>query len=150
MLKNDNYFSFKLSDPKDLPDVLDLLQSLQLPTEGVQKHFGNFFVVRTSSAELIGCAGLEIYDQFGLLRSAGLKPGYQGRSLGLTLVQKIESLALKNKVTAIYLLTETAEGFFSKHGYKVVERMLVPKEIQKSYEYSKVCQQTAIVMYKTL
>ena len=150
MLKQNISLSYRLTNQQDLSNVLDLLQLLQLPTEGVEKQFKNFLVALTPSLKLIGVAGIEEYGQFGLLRSIGIHPSFQGTMVGSTLVQKIEELAKSKKIKELYLLTETAEGFFAKHSYTTVDRMIVPQEIQQSYEYSISCKQTAVVMFKAL
>ena len=47
-------------------------------------------------------------------------------------------------------LTETAARFFSKLGYQVVGRGEVPQAIRVTREFSNLCPDTAIVMFKPL
>ena len=149
MLEINLSLSYRFSEPSDLTNVIHLLEVLHLPVEGVTDQFENYLLL-FSSSELIGCAGLEIYDQFGLLRSVAIKPEFQNKHLGSIMVQKLEELGKSKNITEFYLLTETAKNFFTKHNYKVVSRELVPNEIQNSYEYSTACKISAIVMKKIL
>lgn len=150
MIENSFSFSYRFSEPSDLINVENLLEMLHLPVEGVTEQFENYLLLFNSS-KLIGCAGLEKYGQFGLLRSVAIKPEFQNKHLGSIMVQKLEEFGkLKNNITEFYLLTETAEKFFTKHGYEVVSREFVPSEIQNSFEYSTACKISAIVMKKIL
>ena len=54
--------------------------------------------------------------------------------------------AEKRKLRGIYLLTETAHGFFQKKGFKDVARNEVPEEIKRSAEFSVLCSESAAVM----
>jgi amino-acid N-acetyltransferase len=53
-------------------------------------------------------------------------------------------------VNSIYLLTETAEGFFSKEGFKKIAREQVPPSIKQTHEYSTLCPEDAVCMVKKL
>lgn len=134
----------------DLPAVKKLLKDLHLPIEGVQDQFKNYIILENQSKELIGVAGLEIYNQFGLLRSVAVHQKFQNKNFGTDMVKKVEEFGKSKNLKEIYLLTETAEKFFSKHGYTIVQRDLVPKVIQASYEYSTACKVSAIVMKKCI
>ena len=64
------------------------------------------------------------------------------------LLQGIEDLARAKGIKAIYLLTETASGYFIKKGYQEITRNKVPEDVLGSTEVSFVCPQSAIVMKK--
>ncbi len=55
-----------------------------------------------------------------------------------------------NGIEALVLLTETAEAFFTRHGYLVIERESVPDEIKQSAEFQSLCPDSAICMTKSL
>lgn len=149
-MEQNNEVLIRPSSPHDLPLVEKLLSDLDLPIEGVQDQFNNYFILENISKELIGVAGLEIYNQYGLLRSVAIHQKFQNKHLGTYMVKKVEEFGKSKNLKEIYLLTETAEKFFSKHGYTLVQRDLVPEDIQKSYEYSTACKNSAIVMKKQL
>ena len=148
MLKSDNSLLFKLATPDDLPLVKVLLAENKLPLGGIEDQFETFILAFTDSKKLIGCAGLEKYDHYGLIRSVVVQTAFQHKSLGSKLVEQIENLAKKHAISKLYLLTETAIDFFYKNGYEVITRDDVPKQIQESYEYSIACAVSAVVMKK--
>lgn len=96
--------------------------------------------------ELVGTGGLEIYGSYGLLRSLSVKMGIRGKAVGSTITEYLLEEAKKRKLKGIYLLTETAHGFFLKKGFVDVARDTVPEEVKRSAEFSKLCPQSATVM----
>lgn len=150
MLKSNNYFTSRLSNPADYPAVIKILENLDLPVGGVKDQFENFIILLKDESELIGCAGLEIYKSSGLVRSVAIVPAYQKKKLGSLLVQAVEAQAKTNNLKNLFLLTETAEKFFLKYGYTTISRSQVPTEIQGSFEYTVACKESAIVMKKDI
>jgi amino-acid N-acetyltransferase len=66
------------------------------------------------------------------------------------LVSSIENLAKRKKIYEIYLLTETAENFFKKLDYCIIQKELAPEAIKNTSEFSSVCPQSAVLMTKHL
>ncbi|EHQ24399.1 arsenic resistance N-acetyltransferase ArsN2 [Mucilaginibacter paludis] len=129
--------------------VINLLKAEKLPFEDLPDSLENFLVTIINH-EITGIVGLECYGNVGLLRSMMVAPRFRGRGIAHTLIQHAENLGRNNKLKAIYLLTETASGYFSRKGYQQIARDIVPDEIKQSSEYDGVCPQTAIVMGKSL
>jgi len=129
--------------------VIDLLATEKLPTDDLPQTLGNF-VVAKQGEDVIGVAGIEIYDGYGLLRSVAVSAAYRGKGIANQLLDNIERLAAAKLLREIYLLTETAPEYFSKKGYQKITRAQVPAEVQQSTEFSHVCPQSAIVMKKIL
>ena len=150
MLVVDSSVTVRLAEQQDLAKVKELLQNAHLPIEKIEDQFNNFILLFDDQSTLIGSAGLEIYADFGLIRSVAITKALQNKKLGSLLVDEIEKLAKKKHLTALYLLTETAEKFFTKHGYTVQQRENVPMAIQNSFEYATTCKISAIVMKKDL
>lgn len=146
---NQKTITYRKAEKTDLEAVCQFLQNFQLPVAGVDEQFENFFLLFDSSV-LIGCAGLEFYGNYGLIRSVAIETSYQGKKYGNLIVNILETYAKDKNINELYLLTETAENFFTKLGYEKVERILVPPEIQNSLEYSSACKESAIVMKKDL
>ncbi len=141
---------FKASKPEDISVVTKLLQEQNLPTGGIEDQFENFILVFTHNSEFVGCGGLELYGDYGLVRSMAIRSEFQNKKIGSKLINQIEKVAKDNNIKQLYLLTETAERFFSKHGYSTIERINIPESISNTYEYSVACKQSAIVMSKNL
>lgn len=127
--------------------IIQLLAAEKLPVADLPLSLDNF-VVALQNNEVIGVAGLEIYGHYGLLRSLTVKADYRGQGIADKLLQQIAALSSLNQLSALYLLTETAPGYFEKKGYKKITRADVPVELQQSSEFSHVCPQSATVMKK--
>jgi amino-acid N-acetyltransferase len=130
-------------------DIISLLSSEKLPTDDLPASLDNFLVMIANN-ELIGVVGLEIYGNYGLLRSLAVHPHFRNQNMASKLVGQIEKLAESERLKAIFLLTETAPDYFSRRGYEVITRSEIPAEVQQSTEFSYVCPQSAIAMKKNL
>jgi amino-acid N-acetyltransferase len=93
---------------------------------------------------------MELYGESALLRSMVVHPAYRNRHIAGDLVKLLEQKAISQGITAIYLLTETAENYFTKKGYEKISRKVVPAELLASTEFSHVCPASATVMRKQL
>ncbi|MFX0211656.1 MAG: arsenic resistance N-acetyltransferase ArsN2 [Candidatus Hodarchaeota archaeon] len=133
----------------DEKSVLLLLKEVNLPLEGVTENFDNFFVAY-KDGQLVGCAGIEIYNNFGLLRSVAVHSSSQGYGLGRMLVNTVHKFSVEKGLKKIYLLTETAEKFFSKLNYVAIPRDKVDAKVKQSIEFTSLCPETAICMVKIL
>jgi len=129
--------------------VLALLGDQKLPVSDIPGSLNNF-VIAIEGGEVIGVAGLEVYSNYGLLRSLAVRPEFRGKKIAGKLISRIEAMSFSKGLKAIYLLTETAAGYFKLKFYEEVKRDDVPAEVQASSEFSHVCPQSAIVMKKTL
>src|SRR5665213_5398 len=86
--------------------IVALLIAEKLPAEDLPATLENFRVARRND-EVIGVAGLEIYGDYGLLRSLGVQPAYRSEGVAGKLLGQIETLANSKGLKAICLLTET-------------------------------------------
>ncbi|HEY4195660.1 MAG TPA: arsenic resistance N-acetyltransferase ArsN2 [Mucilaginibacter sp.] len=129
--------------------VVALIAAERLPTEDLQATLENFRIA-IQNDEVIGVAGLEIYGDYGLLRSLAVQPAHRDKGIASKLLKQIEALAGSKGLKAICLLTETAAAYFNKKGYSTITRGDVPTGVQGSSEFSHVCPQSAIVMIKNL
>ncbi|MFX1299642.1 MAG: arsenic resistance N-acetyltransferase ArsN2 [Promethearchaeota archaeon] len=125
----------------NLPAVLQLLETVDLPTEGVKEHFNSFLVGLNTpaDAQVIACVGLEMYVPSALLRSLAVHPSYQGKGLGKKMVEVVSTWAKKHDVRRLFLLTDTAVDFFHKLGFTDINRDQVPHDVQQSIEFTKLC-----------
>lgn len=136
---------FCQASPKDLPEVLELLQTANLPTAGVEAHFSDFRLA-FEDAKLVGCAGLEAHGSAGLLRSVAVQPEHRSAGTGDKLTQEIIALAKQKKLSSLSLLTTTAETYFPRFGFAPVARDQLPKELLISEEFKGACPDTAVSM----
>lgn len=139
----------KPAQASDFRDIVALLTKSDLPTEDLTvAAMAHFYVARNAGNQIIGAVALEPHGESGLLRSLAITPNQQGAGLGSELLDKVFCSA--NGVKRVYLLTETAPGFFSKHGFNEIERASAPAEIRSTREFSSICPVDAICMIKIL
>jgi amino-acid N-acetyltransferase len=134
-----------INDTESFEAFRSLLKASQLPADDLDFK-KDLLVGYYEGDKLVGTGGLEIYGPYALLRSLSVKMGIRGKSVGTTITEFLLEEAKKRKLKGIYLLTETAHGFFLKKGFKDVPRDAVPEEVKRSAEFSKLCPQSAAVM----
>jgi amino-acid N-acetyltransferase len=116
--------------PGDLDRARSLVSGLGLPVEGLGDQFLQGYVVAvTGDGALVGVA-----------------LSCQGSSIGRAIVEDRIEWARGRGLASLYLLTETAPGFFERLGFERVERASLPKAVQASSEFSRVCPDTAVAM----
>jgi len=129
--------------------VIALLTSEKLPVADLPASLENF-VVALENGELIGVAGLEVYDEYGLLRSLAVKSDFRSKGIAGKLLRRIDALGKLENLKELYLLTETAPAYFTRKGFDRITRSDVPAKVQLSSEFSHVCPASAIVMKKVI
>ena len=134
---------------KDLPDILHLLRECELPVQGVDEHQGNLMVVN-EEGKILGCIGLEKYQNTGLLRSLAVMEGERGRGHGRLLVLEILNLARKKNLKKVYLLTIDGTEYFRRFHFQVIDRNQVDSEIKRTLEFNSQCCCSAICMFRTI
>lgn len=137
--------SLEAARPSDLAAVLALLTRVGLPQEGVELRLSTTVVAR-EVGQVIGCATLEVYGAVALLRSVAVDPDYRGRGLGQHFVEECLQEARKRGIQEVYLLTETAQDYFPRFGFRPVERSAVAPAIHASVEWTSACPETAQAM----
>ncbi|MFX0066087.1 MAG: arsenic resistance N-acetyltransferase ArsN2 [Candidatus Hermodarchaeota archaeon] len=141
-----NLYPIVKADKTHLSGIINLLNQVNLPQEGIQTHISDF-IVSIHDATVIGCAGIEVYETVGLLRSVAVHPDYQGKAIGNALIRMILSHAQKRRIEEIFLLTETAEKYFLKLGFKRINRDDIDYRIKETQEFKTLCPASAISMH---
>lgn len=134
---------------KQRAEIVSLLESEKLPAADLPAGLDHFFVA-TEGESVLGAIGLEQYDRCGLLRSMVVHQAYRNKRIASQLVAALERHAMLLGIDCIYLLTETAPGYFERKGYEKTSRDAVPEVMQASSEFSGVCPASAIVMKKVM
>jgi amino-acid N-acetyltransferase len=141
--------SLRNARPGDLPTVLALLERTNLPTAGVAEALPQFLVAE-SDHQIVGVAGLEMYDQSALLRSVAVDESWRGSGVGRVLIERALSATRDRGIKDVFLLTTTAEHYFPRFGFVCVSRDSVADDVQASAEFQGACPASAVVMRKTL
>jgi len=129
--------------------VRDLLAAADLPWQDVSAARQEL-VLALAGGRLVGCAGLEAHGEDGLVRSVAVASELRSRGLGSALAARILSLAAARGARGAYLLTTTAERFWSRHGFRRIERSALPPSIAGSDEACSLCPATAVCMWRAL
>jgi UDP-N-acetylmuramate: L-alanyl-gamma-D-glutamyl-meso-diaminopimelate ligase len=121
--------------PEDLPKLQQLLAGAGLPADGAAVHISDFLLL-CDGDQVIGCVGLELYDEAAVLRSLAVIPERRGQGLGWMLADNAVARARARGVRRLYLLTETASDFFAQHfGFRKVERNQVEAPVNRSTQF---------------
>lgn len=139
----------QMATMKDEKQIRQLLAAAGLPYDDIHTHLHNFLVARQDDA-MVGAVGLEIYGELGLLRSLVVASSSQGNGVGRMLFDTIMAYARMRRVRALYLLTTTADRFFGKLGFTVVDRNKLPEAIRKTNEFLKLCPTNAVCMTRRI
>ena len=135
---------------EDIARVIALLESCSLPAQDIKPGHMDAFLLMWEGEAMVACAGLEMYGEAALLRSVAVRPDLRGAGMGSQLVGAIEARAASNGVRKLYLLTTTAEEFFTRLGYERTDRSSSPEAIQSSREFQTLCPSSAVCMAKTV
>lgn len=101
----------------DLTAIQQLLNNCQLPQKDITTDLLEHFFVARKNNSIAGLIGLEKYGNYGLLRSLAVGEPYRGSGLGKQLVDHLEKYAVGIDIEELFLLTTTADSFFSRLGY---------------------------------
>ena len=129
----------------DVDEIKRLLVDSELPTAGVDEHWKTFVVARDGK-RMVGCGGSEVYPTTALLRSIAVLPEYQSCGIGRRLVRELIGRLASRGIMEFYLLTETAEEFFKRRGFKRVDRDEVNPQMLASREFNDACPKSAVCM----
>jgi amino-acid N-acetyltransferase len=122
-----------------------LLRSNNLPFEDCGNHLSNFIGI-SQGDKIIAIGGFEPVGRFALLRSVAVDSQFRGLGLGSSLIKQILGQLRLIKVDAVYILTETADQYFSLFGFTALERDKLPLELQTTQQCQTFCSASAIAM----
>jgi len=137
-----------IGKPTDVA-VRSILSAAGLPTDDLATSPCHFLGIG-QPARPEGVVGLEVYGDTALLRSLVVCDRCRGRGHGHRLVAAAESFARERGVQTLYLLTESAETFFSALGYVTCDRSVAPKSVQRTRQFTELCPASAVFMCKNL
>ncbi|MER3397201.1 MAG: hypothetical protein C4316_01455 [Chloroflexota bacterium] len=112
---------------------------------GLADHLSTALVARVGD-QLAGTDALEVYGNAALPRSVAVRADWRNRGSARPWSRQPPTWAPAG-VREFYLLTETATGFFTQLGFRVVPSSEVPAPVQASAEFRGACPETAIAMF---
>ncbi len=134
---------------EDFSSVCALLESAQLPTADLRQDMAHFFLAIIGD-DTVGAIGLDPYGSSGLLRSMIVQPEFRNMGIAAHLVETLEAHAKKEGVEELYLITNTAEQFFAKIGFKKIQRDQLPDAVAGSAEFNGLCPASSTIMKKKI
>ncbi len=129
--------------------VKPILKAAGLPTDDLPEQLDGFLACGDPTRP-DGVVGLQIFSTDALLRSLVVAETVRERGIGRKLVAAAEGLAVQRGVSRVFLLTDTAEGFFAALGYRSVDRQVAPEPIRNSRQFSELCPASAALMLREI
>jgi amino-acid N-acetyltransferase len=143
--------SIRPATPGDLEAVSDLLLAARLVPIDETAQFGDQYAVAAApDGAILGVAGYERYGEDILLRSVAVAEKWRSAGVGRRLTQDRLADARRRGCTTAYLLTDTAAGYWTRHGFAAIDRSAAPRDISRSREWSAACPIGATAMRKSL
>jgi len=130
------------------PTAKAMLNANDLLYSDVSLGDGKIFFGCRSGKHWLGLVGLECHGDSALLRSLLVEQRARKRGLGGQLVGYCEKFCKDQRISTLYLLTETAQPFFSKLGYVTACREHAPSAINATRQASSLCSKEAVMMLK--
>ena len=141
---------FFFAEPKHEAAIKQFLEVNELLHQDIKPDNLIHFLQARDGQEIVGLVGLEVSEGDALLRSLAVAESYRNRGLATLLVKKIENYARSLKIRTLYLLTLTAEEFFTKRDFQLTARTNAPAGIQNTAEFRGLCPASATFMTKML
>ncbi len=132
------------------PELLELLSDCDLPVADIAVSDTLRFYGCRSDGLLTGVVGLESHGSVALLRSLAVPRSSRGAGIGRALVRFVEQRARSRGVRTMFLLTETADGFFALLGYQPIPREQAPPAIAATTQFSVLCPASSRLLSKPL
>jgi amino-acid N-acetyltransferase len=131
--------------PDDREAAEALLAAAALPLAGFSDHLGTTLLADGGGA-VVGCVALELYGADALLRSLAVSAPWRDRGVGRALVTAAIELAAGRGARRLWLLTTTADRYFPRYGFSVVDRSAIAPAMGASAELRGACPATAVAM----
>lgn len=141
--------SIRKANTNDFDAVCALLSENNLPIADLNPLLENFLIA-VQNGEVIGVMGIGRYGAAGLLRSAVVSASHRNTGLASALLQQLLEAARQSGLTNLYLITNTAENYFSKKGFVKISRQEVPEAVLQSKEFNGLCPASSAIMHRSV
>ena len=126
--------TLRRADEADVPAIAQLIASAHLPPLFIEE-FIEGFVVADHDADMIGCGGVEVYEDTCFLRSIVVHPKAQGLGLGRRMSDLLIEAASACGVRDVYLFTQDAWPFWLKLRFTDIPVEAWRKPAQQTWQY---------------
>src|SRR5579862_1636268 len=143
--------TIRAGTPRDRARVRKFLEAANLPTEDLDEATSHFVVATTQDGQdLVGTGAFQPFGGVALLRSVAVVPRLRRSGVGRKILAELEGLAREARVRDLVLLTTTAQEFFERLEFGVIDRHSAPAEVQRSAQFRSLCPASATCMSKCL
>lgn len=146
MTHDEAYITAEPIGADQLDRLTSFLRSEDLPDDDVGQPNRHFYFFHGPDETFIGMGGFELYGADALLRSVVTAEEVRGAGHGGPMVELLLNEMRQRGAASAYLLTTTAEGFFARLGFAVIDRDEAPEAIKATREYVLLCPASATVM----
>lgn len=135
----------------DFAAILRLLEACSLSGADLNPAQTAAFLLVCDAGQVLACGAVERFDDHaGLLRSLAVDPAQRGKGLATRIMRSLEIHARHRGLDRLFLLTESAPGFFARLGYERCDRSQAPEAIRRSVQFVSSCPSTAACLWKDL
>ena len=121
------------------------LQAADLPTADLLESGARYFALGT-----YGYGGLVELGNRALLRSMVVAKDHRGRGVGAAILNGLLAEARELGLEEVWLLTTTADEFFSKRGFSRIPRGDAHAAIAGTAQFKQLCPGSAVLMRRSL
>jgi N-acetylglutamate synthase-like GNAT family acetyltransferase len=137
------------AQPRHRAALETLLTTLKLPVEDLPAELTNF-ALAFDGGQVVGSAGVEPLGPYGLLRSVAVAEPYRNLGLAERLYTAAIDHARRSGIREVWLITNTADRYFERHGFERIDRDRAPAEIAQTAQFAGLCPSSAVIMRKTI
>lgn len=132
------------------PALVASLQAANLPTDDLAEPGRTFFAYETLNGRPVGFGGYELQGEHVLIRSVVVSPEVRGTRVGRNILPLLLFRAHQAGAKRAWLLTTSAPDFFSRAGFKAVERAEAPTAILATRQAASLCPASAVLMTREI
>ncbi len=146
--------SAKLHDASKIASLINLYSRnnlmLHRTAESVIKEIRNF-IIAENKGKIVGCCAVSFFtSELAEIRSVAVDESHKNEGIGSALIQEAEEILREEGIKHAFVLTLT-EGFFSRLGYKKINKSHFPQKIWRDcLSCPKIMQCDEIAMEKLL
>lgn len=130
-------FTLREAESAEFPAIHNLLVRNGLPVDGVDPRSGTYYVA--ANDRVLGALGFEACGSAAVLRSFAVEPEFRKAGVGKALLENLLVKLRTSDFSDVYLLTNTAEGYFANYGFVDSEREQAPAEVLSSAIFRAHC-----------
>lgn len=135
----------------DFSAIVRLLESVSLHASDLNPAQTAAFLLLCDADAVLACGAVERFgERTGLVRSVAVQPTHRGQGLATRIMRSLEKHAQHRGIVRLFLLTQSAAGFFARLNYERCERSLAPEAMRASPQFASLCPSTAVCMCKEL